>query len=511
MSRHRIRFLLPALLALILAGCSSVPSPAPVPTPPVAAPAVAPATPAAAPAAAAAQAGTTTTLPPMAIQGKMTLSPDHAVAGTVVTVTGTGLPAGKSMDLVWNTVEGSWNLTGSAREEYRGQVYKPVARVLGSLTTDKEGGLKTTFTVPEDFGYIHNITLMEGGVIRQQSAFSVDMAATIAPLKGPQGTQITINVKGIGSARMESPWIVLYDNKFTGWLSATTTRGTATAMIPATGGPGKHVIEIMEGPFTFAYRSIQQSPVPYLKPLTFEFTITDEKPLLPPPAVQQELPLERGQAPAGSGTAIWTDPVFATAGTPARLKGRGLPAGQSVDLIWTRVVGNRVAGQGWKESTTSLGKATVDSQGGLDLSFTVLDDLGGPHRIEARIGEQVAATTELTITPSAVWVGPTSGPVGTEFGINLHGVGWTETANIYLINYDNSYIGYTCGFNSQGNVTAYLKATGEPGWHFIDFYPGIYKGEEPIGVDMFRIPQLTYTDHPGEKLPVLRFAFHVTP
>ena len=89
-------------------------------------------------------------------------------------------------------------------------------------------------------------------------------------------------------------------------------------------------------------------------------------------------------------------------------------------------------------------------------------------------------------------------------------MGWTETANIYTLVYDNAYIGYACGFNSQGDVTVYLPATGEPGWHFIDLYPGIYKGEDMQMTNDFRIPQLTYQDHPGEKLPAFHFAFHVT-
>ena len=46
--------------------------------------------------------------------------------------------------------------------------------------------------------------------------------------------------------------------------------------------------------------------------------------------------------------------------------------------------------------------------------------------------------------------------------------------------------------------------------HFIDVYPGIYKGEDEIPIN-YRMPQLTYAaDHPGEDLPGFRFAFEVT-
>ena len=68
-----------------------------------------------------------------------------------------------------------------------------------------------------------------------------------------------------------------------------------------------------------------------------------------------------------------------------------------------------------------------------------------------------------------------------------------------------------CGFNSQGDVTLPLLATGDPGWHYIDLYPAIYKGEELGGQQSFRIPQLTYAvDHPGEQLPAFHFAVEVT-
>ena len=55
----------------------------------------------------------------------------------------------------------------------------------------------------------------------------------------------------------------------------------------------------------------------------------------------------------------------------------------------------------------------------------------------------------------------------------------------------------------------YLKATGAPGWHFIDLYPAVYKGKEGRP-NNFRLPQLTYaTDHPGEDLPRFQFAIKV--
>ena len=120
-------------------------------------------------------------------------------------------------------------------------------------------------------------------------------------------------------------------------------------------------------------------------------------------------------------------------------------------------------------------------------------------------------STSFTITPSAIPIEPTSGPVGTKITIHLKGVGWTETANIYTLVYDNAHLGYACGFNSQGDITINLLATGKPGWHFINLYPAIYKGKDMKWTNDFRIPQLTYEeDHPGERLPAFHFAFFVT-
>ncbi len=138
------------------------------------------------------------------------------------------------------------------------------------------------------------------------------------------------------------------------------------------------------------------------------------------------------------------------------------------------------------------------------------DDLGGVHNIWVDVGG--------TRKQGAYWIMPTAlpldvarGPAGTTFRIHLKGVGWSETANIYTVVYDNATSGYACAFNSQGDIEIIMQATGEPGWHFIDLYPAIYKGQERRP-NNYRLPQLTYADdHPGEDLPRFRFAFEVTP
>ncbi|HWW88247.1 MAG TPA: hypothetical protein VNZ26_31835, partial [Vicinamibacterales bacterium] len=93
----------------------------------------------------------------------------------------------------------------------------------------------------------------------------------------------------------------------------------------------------------------------------------------------------------------------------------------------------------------------------------------------------------------------------------LKGVGWTDYDNIYVATYDNAYMGYACGFNSHGDVVINFTATGAPGAHIIDLYPGIYQGPPSEPQQLYRLPQLTYADdHPGNKIPAIRVIFNVT-
>jgi hypothetical protein len=167
-----------------------------------------------------------------------------------------------------------------------------------------------------------------------------------------------------------------------------------------------------------------------------------------------------------------------------------------------------MTGLGWEESFHIVASTEADTFGRAEFQFTVPDDLGGLHNLWVESGT-IKKAGRFWIKATALPLDVNRGPVGTTFRIHLKGVGWTETANIYHVVYDNSYIGYACAFNSQGDVELIMKATGAAGWHFIDLYPGIYKGTE-TRPNNFRIPQLTYAaDHPGEDLPAFRFAFEV--
>jgi hypothetical protein len=443
--------------------------------------------------------------------GSIALEPDQGLPGTEVTVTGVGLPPSSELTLQWNTVAGRWVIEGERGEEYKGRAFDPVAVDLSTVQTDQEGAFSATFEVPEDFGFAHDVRLVDAaGIIRNQAMFDVDMDVSVTPTEGPPGTPITIVVRGMGWQTLENTRAIVYDNVYTGWMSAVTTRGYARAVIPATGSPGPHQIGILRGAYTFPYLNPEQSPRPDILVYEATFTVTDGPAVLPPPIEEQNPGVRAAVVPDSTGSDSWVavDVAAGPVGTPMTIVGGGAGPSQQVVIEWFRIVGNRVGGQGWDEQSLSLGTAVSSADGTFELPTVVPGDVGGGHRIEAVVDGETVATTEFVVTPAAASITPERGRWGTDITINLTGVGWTETANIYTVVYDNGYIGYACGFNSQGDVEVTLKATGEPGWHFIDLYPAIYKGDESPGQENFRIPQLTYQDdHPGESLPAFHFAF----
>jgi len=71
----------------------------------------------------------------------------------------------------------------------------------------------------------------------------------------------------------------------------------------------------------------------------------------------------------------------------------------------------------------------------------------------------------------------------------------------------NSYVGYRCGFNSNGDVLLHLHATGGPGTHLINIYPMLYTlspsfANTPYGM----VPILTY----AQDDPALALGYHLS-
>jgi hypothetical protein len=430
------------------------------------------------------------------------------VVGTEIEASAEGLPPNRTVDLVWETVEGGWVVEEGYR--FRGKRFTDTTKILGRAQVAADGRLAARFTIPEDFGGVHAVTVADAGQPLAQGGVEVTQTFEMHPSEGPVGTLVEIRVTGFGWRTMESTWVVNWDNRDVGYVSATSTRGTAVARFRATGPEGAHEIKVYTGYMGQSYLNHEQAPNAYLPRPQFVFHVTPGAVAaggFVEPYQVQKVPAA-DMSVAGAGLSI--TPVQGPVQTRALLKGHGFPANTPVSVVWGTQAGSRVSGNGFAPQEKPLMTLTVASDGRLETPLLIPEDLGGMHTLSVRSGDRTLARSFFAIETSVVSISPASGPSGTPVTIHLKGVGWTDFDNIYVATYDNAYMGYVCGFNSQGDVIVNFTAAGSPGVHLIDFYPGIYQGPEK-DQQLYRLPQLTYADdHPGNKIPALRFAFDVT-
>lgn len=452
-------------------------------------------------------------------QGALTFNPDRGNVGTEVQATASGLAPDTSYDFVWSTAEASWKTEDG---HYLGMDAKKADHVMQQVTTDANGAATFTFTVPEDFGYVHNTALVKDGTEAARQGFTIAPALSISPTSGPLGTPITVHVTGLGYSFYQSGWHLMYDNQQTGWVTGITTNGSATFTIPATGSEGPHLLQLLSGPRR-PYLNIEQSPN-YQPAMAYHehttFTITPGEAVTPADPATQTMPRTSGvQATAGTGPALGLDYTSGTVGSPITLTGVGFPADTDLTLSYQSVRGNRISGGGWQTAEIPWGSVKTDSTGSFSVTKPTPDDLAGARTITARAGDEqpggaAEASIDYTITPSVLSFEPRQVAPGATITLTLKGTGWSDTGNIYTAVLDNAYFGYACGFNTNGTIIVNFTAPAQPGWHYLDLYPSIYEGASGATTsttsnDHFQLPMLNVIDHPGEDLPGFHLAFEV--
>jgi hypothetical protein len=450
-------------------------------------------------------------------------APDVAPTGKTVTLSGSGLPAAKTVSLVWMTANVRYILDSKPDSvDYLGRKVDRIAVALANAKTDASGAFKASFTVPKDFGGLHDIFAVVDGKQVAKGGFLLERQVRISPTKGPVGTPITITVIGMGSPTYESVGSVLYDNKYAGAVSANTTRGWTTFKIRASGKPGAHMISYEGSSHTVPYLNMEQSPVPWTGAHMLRFTVTKDagapKPSLEWPADVQPTMTERTTV-LSSITGTATAQLDSSSGpilTKVNVTASGLTPNVPAALQWTSVVGNRVncTGTCWNFVNEQLGSAQVGADGKLATSIKVPDGLGGWHAVQIVQNGQVKAQVPYYVKRSFVSV-PKTVKAGQPFIVEVKGVGWTQLDNTVAVTYDNSYIGYACGFNSNGYVRIQLTATGEAGTHLIDLYPLLYTQQPAYPYSQLgMVPLLGFAnDAPGlaagYQLPAYRLAIKV--
>ena len=440
----------------------------------------------------------------------LTFVNEKPIVGAEVRVTADRMPAGKTVELMWETVTGGWVI-----EDYyhfRGKKYDAARTSLGTFPVDAQGRLNARFAIPEDYGGMHEILAVIDGQTVAQKGLEVTQSFEMSPASGPVGTPVEIKVTGLGFRVMDSVWVVNWDNSLVGFVSAASSKGSAVARLRAAGPAGAHVLNVLSGYQGHGYLNHEQAPNAYLPRPTFTFTTTPGRPAsttaYAEPYPKQPVPKTEVMVANASAS---LSPTQGPVGTRATLQAEGFTPGTRLDLVWQTSVGSRVSGEGYGPSERPFGSVTVGADGRIHSPLAIPDDLGGLHGIDLRSGDTTLARLFFVTETSIVGISRISGPVGTPVTIHLKGVGWTEYDNLYVATYDNTYMGYVCGFNTAGDVVINFQATGSPGIHIIDLYPGIYQGPSTEPQLLYLKPQLTYAeDHPGNKIPALRFMFEVT-
>jgi hypothetical protein len=442
---------------------------------------------------------------------KLELTYDKPVVGAQVRASAAGLLAGKTVELQWSTVSGGWVIQDYYY--FRGRKYSETTVSLGKFPVSASGRLDATFAIPEDYGGVHDILATIDGRVVAQNGVDVTQSFEMAPLSGPVGTPVELRVNGLGWRTMENTWVVNWDNREIGIVTAAGTRGSAVARFRAAGPAGDHFVKVYTGWQGQSYLNFEQAPNAYLPRPEFTFRTTSGRSSTPDAYADEYQPyaLPEPEIHVANGKLSLT-PTQGPVGTHATLRGEGFPAKTTLDLFWQTYVGSRVSGNGFAPEEKLIGKVHVGDDGKIEFHLTIPEDLGGQHGLELRDQEKSLGRSYFAIETTIVSMDPPSGPVGTPVTIHLKGVGWTEYDNLYAATYDNAYMGYACGFNTQGDVVITFKAAGEPGAHLIDLFPGIYQGPPSENQLLYRMPQLTYADdHPGNKIPALHFKFEVTP
>lgn len=487
----------------------------------------------------------------------LTVTPNQGIVGSPMVVSGTGLPASTSLQLTWGTASGTWVAdVEPSSVNYLGDSISKFNVNMAVVTTDASGAFSFSTTVPSDFGGVHDIYAVVNGAAIAHGGYQTTRSLSISPTSGPIGTPITITYTGMGATLYTAGAAVHWDNNMAGEMQALWTRGTGQVVIRAAGPRGTHYINVGDA-IGVTYMNIIQSPVPYANGGSLPFQVTSDpgvgKPSVTFPAVVQPTTTLRttlstvGLDPATK--AVMT--LSAQSGdilSKVNVKTSQVAADGTYQLVWSTVVGNRVncTGTCWSFNSIPLGTATVVN-GSSSTDVTIPDNLGGWHVIQMVKGSVIEAQTPFYVkesimpfydskgtvigmgvakfdpstSPDSVARGQAGDPSttfknGEPFTISIKGVGWTQLDNTLAVTYDNNYIGYGCGFNSNGYMVIKLIATGAPGTHIIDLHPLLYTNQPSFANTPYGMLPVLSSDRDfpglalGYQVPSFHFAIRVT-
>jgi len=455
--------------------------------------------------------------------GNLVLSDEKAYVGDEITLLGRNLPAEEEFELVWHSTQGRWGVLEA--NEVIGPQFRPRTETIERIRTDADGQFDVDWEIPEDFGGDHRIEVKrpnQGAV--GVASIEVVPHFVIDRNDAPLGEAFTVTGYGLGPSVHQNNYQVAWDNGTVGYMTSVMNRGTATAQVRAVGPPGEHVVQVWRN-----YRGI-----PYLQNNT-------QSPYGPVADGRQSVWTVEVTEPEEEPRTAWSDPVFdetpisthypeidedteaeltvtptsGQAGTTVFIRGEEFPPDTEVDLVWYRHVGEQIQGGPVhpEPDYSVLPTATSDEDGSFQVEVDIPPSEGSTRPIVAEVEGRSVAITGFMVQPSIKTFSPTEGPVGTEIEIELTGIGWPAYENSPFFVYDNKPLGYACGMTDEDKtdvVRTVLRASGEPGYHFIDVYPSIFEMQDD-GLEIEVKPHLSYIDnHPVRPLPALHMTFEIT-
>lgn len=496
----------------------------------------------------------TFTIPDL-LPSSMKTEPNQGVVGTKFTLTGSGAPANADVTLTWSTADGFWLVDAQPNTaNYRGLKYVKYPVKMVTVKADANGNYSYTATAPQDWGGPHDIFAVVDGKALAKGGFQTNTSFTITPKSGPIGTPIKIHYTGLGMTLYTGGLAVLWDNGFAGEAQAVWTRGTTDVVIRAAGPIGNHFITANDG-LNAQYMNLKQSPNPYSKGGVQMFRTTKDNGLIAPsieypqvvtPLDAQKTTMTDTNKDPNSKAVATLDVSAGVVGSKAKLSVTGLSTTGEHSIVWATVVGNRVnctTGVCWVYAGVPMGTATpVDGKFTSDV--TIPDHLGGWHVMQIKSGDKVEAQVPFYVKQSmlvykdkngkeltkGIALGDTSPlpesrdgsgtptykfKAGEDVTVAIKGVGWTQFDNTLAVTYDNSYIGYGCGFNSNGYVVIHFAATGAIGTHIVDLHPLLYSNQPSYANTPYTMLPLlsSVSDNPaialGYQIPTYRFTIQI--
>ena len=174
-------------------------------------------------------------------EAQLEITPRSGTAGTSATITGENFPPDEHVDLIWYRHEGHFAQGIPVAPE-------PKPEVLPTVTADSDGRFEVSFEIPDDKGATRPITAEIGRESVAMTAFMIQPSIVdMSPKRGPVGTDIEIEISGLGWPIYEMAPYFTYDNTMMGYICSEDDHrehGISRPIIQATGEPGLHFIDV---------------------------------------------------------------------------------------------------------------------------------------------------------------------------------------------------------------------------------------------------------------------------